>query len=678
MNPYERQQTIGGELSPKADVHYQRNYISDALEKISALSDNIYRNMEKDKYDKYERDLQTAKDNMDSQIANSNDPAEWDSAYTTFTKYAEDHGKKFLGESLYNKWLGDADHGYGYKERMLLDYKMQTTPKLLNNAKAIRLENITQKVKEAYLEKDPVKAAKKVEEAYKLGYDKTLFSEAEIVKNKNEVEKNAAEAAFNSLLNSDNPDDALIFAEGKSFKDAIKDPSEIDKYRQVAQKRMEDVRFNKDMVNVATQQNELHKYFDLIASGDLRDVGEIEKLDIPPQYKNIFYTMMRARPDKSSGTGAGKSIEDLQLLANIDFEFQTLFQRDESKVGGYGYREGPSNMSDEQKQTYNSYRVNKGKDLTFKIMKAFSEGKISRDFALTRLTAIQGALYSSALDFGVGKKADKEKLPETYESGYARLNTLFQEYNITDPIEMHNAQDAFIGNVGKILAANNMTTSDLGRMSPQERDKIMVSAVGAVKQNIVNYAPFTSSLPDNTGAANSRIYSGAKTRYREKVLAYNQNLGDIDWANHAYDSQQKRDLEELGREAIREEVSHIQKTTQDMLTTQEVEDIYYGLEEEELMGFAQDVKDAILYNISVGERELYENRVLPGQGSFALDSYAYGKQKEISENIKKNKDFVSKIEKADKRTLLYLKENRANYENFIKEVEKAKEGDKSK
>ena len=668
LRPYEQQQDIRGRLSSDIHVYHQQDYISDALGKLAGLTDNIHRSMEQDKIDQYERDLETAREGMNLAIENSNNPTDWGEAYAGYTKYAEEHGKKLLGDRLYNKWLGDADHGYGFKDRTALDYNMRTVPKLLDIAKKKRIENAKQELMRAYLEKDPNKAKKRSNKATELLSDQTLFSAAEIEENKNLSEEQAAKAAFGSLIEK-KPAEALVFVESESFKKAVKDPTVVEQYRNVAQKRLDSALYNKDFVEVAKRGTTANNLFIDVINRNGSDDELIEKIknsELPKQQQDILYGVLGAKPTSS---GAGRNAENLQVLTDLNLRFASLFDKKEGAIGGHTYRNAPDYYTEEQQKAYNSSRINKAEELSRDIQKAYYEGNISKDSAVRMITAINGSKLEVGLEEGVSSEADKETMPDTYESGFERLQQQFKDYGVADVAEQSAIISSFVRNVDAQLAANNMTAADLARLPQKEKDMIMKNAVGIVKKEMVDYMPFTQALPDNTGYANTKLYSGARDRYAQKVRAYNDNLGDIDWANFAYTEQQKRELFDLGQEAIREEVAEIQKTSKDILNAQEVEAIYYGLEEEKTYELGQQLVQALEYEIELLEQETLSKAPQASSLRSSIGQLSAEEANIIAEKIRENKKNIERIKKRDPALFKHITKNRTPYENYIRSIE---------
>lgn len=663
LRPYEQQQTISGQLSPRADVHYQKNYIGDALEKLANLTDNIYRSMERDKYDKYERDIKNAKDELFLKLESTENPDDWYSDYKAFKDYKEQHGKELLGDRLYNKWLGDAEHGYASAERDDLDFQMRIVPKVLKNAKALRVENATKVLTDSITEKTPEESKKKTEYAYKLLDDQNLFSVSEREAFKNQVELEANKNAFSSLLEG-RPDKALELVESESFKKAIKDPKLIEEYRKSAQNAILDYRTNQDVHNLLVNKMEEGKYVPLIMSGELRDINVIlndSKLTRPQ--KDFYIKMMGERISKGK---KGDDVESINALTKIKRDFDDLFVKEEGKRAGFSFRDNDmelssSGMSEEQADKYNEIKIQKALDLQNYIIQSWAAGYISDDTASTKLSAIQGVLGELDATAVRGKINEEKVSSNAYYSGLSLLENAYDSYGIVDIQERDLYDTKFFNGVKNYLAQNNLTNSDFINLPRQEKDAIVIQVAGNLKKDMVDYTKFFERVPNAEGQSSNSIISGAKARYSEKVKAYNDSLNVDNWAHFVYSPQQQEELRDLASESYREEINSIVKKQNSIESQQQALAYLTALEE-------QENEEFLIRYTTAREKELeaLDKSSIVSIPVFTGGVYASRKE-ELKEQYENKKAYLKLLKEGDEETIKEVLSNKEEYEKFITE-----------
>lgn len=660
LRPYERQQTIGGQLSPRADVHYQKNYIGDALEKLATLTDNIYRSMEQDKFDKYERDINTAKEELYLKIQSTQDPNEWYSDYKAYKEYKESHGKELLGDTLYNKWLGDAKHGYGSAERDDLDVQMRIVPKVLENAKKLRIEDATQMLTGSVLESDPNKAKEMSLKAMNKLDDENLFTVAEREQNKNEAPKIAYINAYSSLLEN-SPDKALALVETKEFQDAIKDPTEIDKYRKVANQSVIEYRTNRDVQAIVQNAGKANTYMRSIMSGKLREVNTIENdPDLTRPQKDFLIKCMGERLSRSGkGSGTG-DYSEINALTKIKRDFDDLFVKNEATRSGYEFRQITDEVETESAEKYNEIRMNKALELQQYIMEAWASGYISADFASTKLSVIEGTLGQFD-KLAIKNSIAKEKVrPNAYYSGLAILNNTFEDYGIIDISERDDYNNMFIKEVNNYLASKNLTLTDFSNMPNEERDAIVLQITGNIKKDLVNYNRFYERIPQADGSSANEVLASAKRRYANKVKNYNKELKVEDWAHFSYNGEQEERLRDLASEAFREEINSVVKTQKSIESKQQADALLKALQQQENEEFLIRYTTAKEKELEEKRSKLKVRRIGDLGASVIVEDAA---KKEYDES----KAYLKLLKEGDEKTIQEALSNQTELENFIDE-----------
>lgn len=669
LRPYERQQTIGGQLSPRADVHYQKNYIGETLEKLANLTDNIYRSMEQDKFDKYERDIDTAKEDLYLKIQSTQNPDDWYKEYKAYKQYKEEHGKELLGDTLYNKWLGDSKHGYGSKERDDLDFQMRIVPKVLDNAKKLRVEDATQMLTKAVLESNPEKAKSLSVKAMDKLDDENLFTVAEREQNKNETPKIAYANAYSSLLEK-SPEKALALVETKEFQDAIKDPSEVEKYRNNAQNAVISFRTNRDFQDIVQKEGRANNYLQQILSGELRSVGVIENdPTLTRPQKDILIKCMGERISKS-GKGIGgagiEGVSELEVLTKIKMDFDNLLATDSTKSSGYRLREAETGTGIENESKYNEIRLQKLLELRDYIREAWESGYISTDSASTRINAIQLTLSEFNTQIINGKKITEENLSSnSYESGLVTLNNTFKDYGIIDPVEKNDYELRFFKNVDKYLQEHNLTANDFVNLPKAEKDAITLNIASGIIKDMVNYNKFFERIPNARGQSSNSIVAGAKKRYAEKVRKYNESLKIDNWAFFSYDSTQEERLRDLASEAYREEIEAVTNRQKNIDTEIKAQSLLQALERQENEEFLSRLVTAKEEELKKIKPSIPKIGVITPTGKTA--TLYYEKELAIEKEYAEKSESLRLLKEGDEKAIQEAIDDQENLEKYILE-----------